>query len=112
MLWVRAAAVLGLSVMLMGSKLVIRVPEGGEVISSSGLVACAAGETCTVDLQQGRFAETFTAVAADGYPFRGWTGGDAAVCGGTLVADCTELDSAEHDEHHSDSAEAFVASSL
>ena len=93
MWWVRAAAVLGLSVLLMGSKLIIRVPEGGSVISSSGLVACAAGETCTVDVDRRNFAETFTAVAADGYVFRGWTGGDAAVCGGTLVADCTELDS-------------------
>ncbi len=93
MLWVRAAAVLGLSVLLMGSKLIIRVPEGGSVISSSGLVACAAGETCSVDVDRRNFAETFTAVAADGYTFRGWTGGDAAVCGGTLVADCTELDS-------------------
>jgi predicted secreted Zn-dependent protease len=93
MLWVRAAAVLCLSVLLMGSKLIIRVPEGGEVVSSSGLVACAAGETCTVDLQQGRFAETFTAVAASGYAFKGWAGGAGAVCGGTLKADCTELDS-------------------
>ena len=89
----RSIAVLGFSVLLMGSKLIIRVPEGGSVISSSGLVACAAGETCTVDVNDRSFAETFTAVAADGYVFRGWTGGDAAVCGGTLVADCTELDS-------------------
>jgi len=92
MLLLRAAAALGLSVLLMGSKLIIRVPEGGSVISSSGLVACTAGETCSVDVDRRSFAETFTAVAADGYVFRGWTGGDAAVCGGTLVADCTALD--------------------
>jgi len=104
MLWVRTAAVLGLSVLLMGSKLIIRVPEGGSVISSSGLVACAAGETCTVDVDRRNFAETFTAVAADGYTFRGWTGGDAAVCGGTLVADCTELDSGPFSDFGIDAA--------
>jgi len=98
----RTAAVLGLSVLLMGSKLVIRVPEGGMVISSSGLVACAAGETCTVDLAQGRFAETFTAVAAAGYAFTGWAGGAAAVCGGTLKADCTELDSGPFSDFQTD----------
>ena len=39
LLWIRAAAVLGTSMLLMGSKLIIHVPEGGSVVSSSGLFA-------------------------------------------------------------------------
>jgi predicted secreted Zn-dependent protease len=92
LLWVKTAAVLGLSVLLMGSKLIIQVPEGGSVVSSSGLVACAAGETCTVDTSDGDFAETFTAVAEPGYAFDRWADRAGAVCRGSRDAWCEELD--------------------
>jgi predicted secreted Zn-dependent protease len=92
LLWVKTAAVLGLSILLMGSKLIIQVPEGGSVVSSSGLVACAAGETCTVDLSAEEFAETFTAVAEPGYAFDHWRDRAGAVCRGSRDAYCEELD--------------------
>jgi len=92
LLLVRAAAVLGISVLLMGSKLIIHVPQGGAVVSSSGLFACGAGESCTIDINEHHFAETFTAVADGGYSFNRWETGTGAICGGSLNTQCDELD--------------------
>ena len=92
LLWVRAAAVLGTSMLLMGSKLIIHVPEGGSVVSSSGLFACDAGESCTIDFNEQHFAETFTAVADSGYVFNHWGSGTGAICSGSLNTQCDELD--------------------
>lgn len=91
-MWIRAAVVLGVSILLMGSKLVIVVPDGGAVVSSSGLVTCSARETCTVDTSEYPFAETFTAVAEPGYEFTAWGDGASAVCAGGQNPDCSELD--------------------
>ena len=92
LLWVRTAAVLGISVLLMGSKLIIHVPQGGAVVSSSGLFACGAGESCTIDINEHHFAETFTAVADAGYTFNRWETGTGAICSGSLNTQCDELD--------------------
>ncbi len=92
LLWVRAAAVLGTSMLLMGSKLIIHVPEGGSVVSSSGLFACDAGESCTIEFNGHHFAETFTAVAHSGYVFKHWETGSGAICSGSLNTQCDELD--------------------
>jgi predicted secreted Zn-dependent protease len=91
LLWVRAVAVLGTSLLLMGSKLIIHVPQGGAVVSSSGLFACDAGESCTIDINEHHFAETFTAVPAAGYAFNHWQNGTAAICGGSNSMQCDEL---------------------
>lgn len=88
----RAAIVLGLSVLLMGSKLVISVPEGGSVTSSSGLFACHAGETCTIDIDKAHFDETFSAQAAPGYLFSRWGEHAGALCAGSHDAHCDALD--------------------
>lgn len=77
--------------LLMGNKIVIVVPEGGAVVSSSGLVACSAREHCTIDTSEYEFAETFTAVPEPGYEFIGWGEGVGAVCGGSPDPDCAEL---------------------
>jgi len=92
LVWVKTAAVLGVSVLLMGSKLIIQVPEGGSVVSSSGLVACAAGETCTVDVDNENFSETFTAVPEAGYAFKRWADRAGAACGGSANPSCAALD--------------------
>jgi predicted secreted Zn-dependent protease len=92
LLWVRAAAVLVASLLLMGSKLIVHVPEGGAVVSSSGLFACDAGEACTIDINQQHFAETFTAVPEAGYGFSHWQNGANAICSGSHSAQCDELD--------------------
>ena len=86
------AAVLAISMILMGSKVVIHVPKGGSVISSSGLYACTAGETCTIDINNQHFAETFTAEAEPGFAFSRWGDGNGAVCGGSRDPYCSELD--------------------
>tara|TARA_R110001599_G_scaffold353866_1_gene600958 strand:+ start:79042 stop:80013 length:972 start_codon:yes stop_codon:yes gene_type:complete len=93
LLWVRAFAVLGTSLLLMGSKLIIHVPEGGAVMSSSGLFACDTGESCTIDIDDQHFSETFTAVAAPGYTFSHWGDNAGAICSGSNFAQCDELDS-------------------
>lgn len=88
----KTVSVIGTSLLLMGSKIVIFVPVGGSVVSSSGLVTCTAGETCTIDTTDFSFTETFTAVAEPGYEFTAWGDGENAVCIGSQNADCTELD--------------------
>ncbi|MCB1701399.1 MAG: DUF922 domain-containing protein [Pseudomonadales bacterium] len=90
--WVRAAAILGTSILLMGSKIIIHVPQGGSVVSSSGLFACSAGETCTIELDERHHAETFTAVADSGYEFHGWGDKAGSLCQGSRNPYCEELD--------------------
>lgn len=92
LLWLKTAAVLATSLLLMGSKLIIHVPAGGAVISSSGLFACDAGESCTIDIDPHHFAETFTAVAQPGYSFSHWGNTAGAICGDSNFAQCDELD--------------------
>ena len=48
------------------------VPEGGAVVSSSGLHDCQAGETCVIELSGVGFSDTFTAIAARGIAL--WVG--------------------------------------
>lgn len=90
--WIKIIAALGISVLLMGSKVIIHVPEGGSVVSSSGLVACSAGEVCTVDIDPRHFSETFIAVAEPGYTFAGWGKAPGAVCRASSNPHCEELD--------------------
>lgn len=90
-MWKKTAAVLVAVIPLMGNKVVIEVPAGGAVVSSSGLVSCAAHETCTIDTSTHPFTETLTAVAEPGYEFAGWQQGADALCAGSASEDCTEL---------------------
>lgn len=94
MLWVKSIAILGMSVLLMGSKIIITVPEGGTVVSSSGLFTCSAGEVCTIDVDSRYFAETFTAVPDTGYAFSSWGASNNALCRGSQNPDCTEASTA------------------
>lgn len=68
---------------LTGCKVEISVPEGGAVVSSTGLYGCVAGEMCTIDVDHTYFQEHFTAVPQAGYEFAGWQKTRGGFCGGT-----------------------------
>ena len=72
------------SLLLAACKMEIEVPEGGRISSSSGSIGCAAGESCTVDISDINFDETFIAVAEEGYVFSGWSTKHRSFCGGKL----------------------------
>ncbi len=77
---------------LTACKLVITMPAGGTVESSSGLYACAAQESCTIVVDHPYFNETFTAKAAPGYFFSHWAEGNGAFCAGKSSSTCTPFD--------------------
>ncbi len=73
-----------LVLLLPGCKILVDVPEGGSVASRTGENDCAAGTTCSIDVENGiTFSDTFTAVPAPGYQFVGWKQGDRLLCGGS-----------------------------
>jgi N-acetylneuraminic acid mutarotase len=69
-------------VILSGCKVEITVPEGGRVGTISGAYACESGETCTIDVVDVFFDETFQAKPAPGYTFAAWRQKGRAFCGG------------------------------
>lgn len=84
---VRLLALLAASLVIVGCKLQVVVPPGGRVVSESGNFSCEAGESCTVDVTDVFFDETFRAIPDPGYTFvswrqrlQGWCGGRNAPC--------------------------------
>ena len=64
-----------------GCKIEISVPTGGRVVSDAHV--CQAGETCTVDVINTQFDQTFTAIpGSDPIKFAGWQSGWGYFCGG------------------------------
>lgn len=78
----RCLLMLALAVMLIGCRVEIFVPEGGRVETQSGTLSCASGATCTVDVVDLFFDETFVAVADEGYRFQQWQQAHRHFCGG------------------------------
>lgn len=72
---------------LVGCRIVVHVPEGGQVMSDQGLV-CSAGESCEIDVADMAYTESFEAVASPGYAFSHWKTSIDGLCGGTSGA-CT-----------------------
>ena len=73
--------------LLQGCKIVQTVGTGGTVVSESGQYGCAEGQTCEIDIPNGQpFAETFTAVPAEGYEFAGWRSSESYLCVGNDVS--------------------------
>jgi len=60
------ALLLALLLSTTGCKLRIDVPEGGRVVSESGVFSCEPGQTCDIDINDFFFDETFKAVPDDG----------------------------------------------
>lgn len=79
----RILALILLSGCFTACKLTITVPEGGLVESESGTWICRASETCTIDIADVFFDETFVAVPDDGYTFTQWRAERGYFCGGT-----------------------------
>ncbi|MEM9256336.1 MAG: hypothetical protein AAGA91_12885 [Pseudomonadota bacterium] len=63
-------------------KVEIEVPSSGEVTTSSGAYSCAAGQTCSIDVNDIYFDETFVAEPADGFVFTHWKQVNRSLCAG------------------------------
>ena len=78
----RRIATILIGLLVAGCKVSITVPQGGVVVSQSGSIRCEAGQTCTIDVYDIYFDETFEAIPAAGYSFVEWRQRDRGLCGG------------------------------
>ena len=69
------------AVLLSSCKIQITVPEGGRVESISGAYICESGDTCTIEVVDSFFDETFNAQPVPGFKFVAWRQKIAAFCG-------------------------------
>ena len=84
---------IGVSLMV-GCKLAVMVPPGGQVQSSSGTRSCdggTEGKFCTFDLSAVSlpYSESFTALAKPGYQFEKWQDGGGFQCANSTSPTCT-----------------------
>ena len=73
---------------LAACKVEIEVPTSGRVTTNSNNINCAAGQTCSVDVVDIFFKETFVAQPAKDFLFTGWKRKVRGLCGDSL-APCT-----------------------
>ncbi len=73
---------------LSACKIQIETPVEGGVTTTSTAIECPSNQTCTVDVSDTFFNETFVADPADGWLFTGWKKRDAGLCGGNTTP-CT-----------------------
>ena len=64
-------------------KIDVDVPAGGSVTTNSGSLSCSANSSCTLDVADIYFDETFVANPATGFDFIGWKSGPARLCAGS-----------------------------
>jgi len=64
-------------------KIDVGVPAGGSVTTNSGSLSCSANSSCTIDVADIYFDETFVANPATGFDFIGWKSGPARLCPGS-----------------------------
>ena len=64
-------------------KIDVDVPAGGSVTTNSGSLSCSANSSCTLDVADIYFDETFVANPAPGFDFIGWKSGPARLCSGS-----------------------------
>lgn len=70
---------------LTGCKIVIVVPSDGSVTTLSQNYTCDSGETCTIDVVDLFFNESFVAQPDSGYTFLQWKKREKGLCGGRAV---------------------------
>jgi hypothetical protein len=90
-------AALAGALILAGCRIDLAVPENGAVTTDSGNYACSAGQSCSIEVEDTAFVETFTAVPATDQLFAGWEKGEGKLCGGSLES-CT-LDTSHFAEY-------------
>lgn len=78
---VNLAAFAFLCLFLGACRVEVIVPTSGTVTTTSGSMDCAAGTSCTMDVADIHFDETFVAEPADGFVFDGWKSGNRRICG-------------------------------
>jgi hypothetical protein len=94
-LYMRILFFLLLAAGISGCKIEIAMPAHGTVVSSTGLYGCAAGEICTLDIDDPWLDENFTAVPDTGYRFVRWVDQDNALCRGKKAV-CENMSSLYH----------------
>jgi hypothetical protein len=72
-----------------GCKIDVVVDLGGSVKSASGTRNCQEGNTCTFDVTDTKFVESFQAVPLPGYKFVKWQGGASFLCPNSASPNCT-----------------------
>jgi hypothetical protein len=70
---------------LSACRIQVEVPQGGSVITESGDYRCSAGSTCTVEVADLLFDETFLVETEEGYSFAGWAVRSRGLCGGSTA---------------------------
>jgi hypothetical protein len=73
---------MGIVFFLVGCKVEIEVPDGGDVVTQSGTYRCLSGQRCVIEVTDTQFDETFIARPKAGYYFGGWEKKPKALCGG------------------------------
>ena len=81
-------AVIAVATLVTGCKFSVIVGEGGKVQSSSGTRNCSEGSTCTFQVSDTTFSDTFTAVPLPGYKFARWQGGTDYQCANSTSPTC------------------------
>ncbi len=81
---IRTLVFLCLCTALTACKIVIEVPAGGTVKTDSGNYLCKQKRSCTIEVVDIFFNETFRAAPAQGWAFLGWQPRERALCGGSL----------------------------
>ncbi|MEH6635171.1 MAG: DUF922 domain-containing protein [Halioglobus sp.] len=69
------------TLLLVGCKVEIKVPEGG-MVDGWTLHGCGEAQTCTIDVDHMKFSDLLTAIPNDTHHFVGWKRGDGYFCGG------------------------------
>lgn len=79
----RAAGVFMLAAFMSACKIVVTPPTGGSVLTEAGSWTCDSGSSCTIDVVDLFFDETFIASASNGFAFTGWSSIERSFCGGS-----------------------------
>ncbi len=79
---IRLFALLAIVISAAGCKVRITVPDGGRVVSDSGVYTCNAGQACDIDVTDIYFDETFRAEPEPGLEFIHWQKQASGLCAG------------------------------